>query len=136
MTDSRGTPLAVVVSAANEHDVRFLLPLVLMHFPRLGGTLGRPREKPAVVRADAGYTSKELLALLAACGIGAEIPQRGQHAPPGLGKQRWPVERTIAWLKQYRAVGVRRDRNHATYEASVQLACGLITHKQLMRKRF
>lgn len=104
MTDRHGTPLAVIVSAANEHDVRFLLPLVLREFPRLGGTPGRPREKPAIVRADQGYTSKELLGLLDECGIEAEIPQRGKDAPAGLGKRRWPVERAIAWLKQYRAV--------------------------------
>lgn len=136
MTDRNGTPLAVIVSAANEHDVRFLLPLVLNEFPRLGGTPGRPKEKPDLVRADTGYTSADLLGLLAACGIGAEIPQRGEEPAPGLGKQRWPVERAIAWLKQYRAVGVRRDRTDHVYEALVQLACALIVFKQLIRKQF
>lgn len=136
MTDAHGTPLAVLVSAANDHDVRFLLPLVLSEFPRLAGTPGRPKEKPDIVRADTGYTSADLLGLLNACGIEAEIPQRGKDKPSGLGKQRWPVERAIAWLKQYRAVGVRRDRDDAHYEAYVQLACGLIVFKQLARKQF
>lgn len=132
MTDRHGTPLAVIVSAANEHDVRFLLPLVFCEFPRLGGTPGRPREKPEVVRADQGYTSGDLLSLLGECGIETEIPQRGEDAPPGLGKRRWSVERAIAWLKQYRAVGVRRDRNPAIYESFVQIACGLIAYKKLI----
>lgn len=132
MTDRSGTPLAVIVSAANEHDVRFLLPLVFCAFPRVGGTPGRPREKPEVVRADQGYTSKDLLSLLDECGIEAEIPQRGQDAPAGLGKRRWPVERAIAWLKQYRAVGVRRDRDPTIYESFVQLACGLIAYKKII----
>ena len=132
MTDRNGTPLAVIVSAANEHDVRFLLPLVLREFPRLGGVPGRPREKPRVVRADQGYTSRDLLGLLDGCGIQAEIPQRGEEVPAGLGKRRWPVERAIAWLKQYRAVGVRRDREPSIYEAFVQLACGLIAYKQII----
>ena len=132
MTDRRGTPLAVIVSAANEHDVRFLLPLVLCEFPRLGGAPGRPREKPQVVRADRGYTSKDLLSLLGECGIEAQIPQRGDDAPTGLGKLRWPVERAIAWLKQFRAVGTRRDRNPDIYDAFVQIACGLIAYRALV----
>ena len=136
MTDAHGTPLAVIVSAANDHDVRFLLPLVLLEFPRLAGTPGRPREKPDLVRADTGYTSAALLGLLDACGVEAEIPQRGKDAPSGLGKQRWPVERTIAWLKQYRAVGVRRDRDDTNYEAAVQLAIALVVFKQIIRIEF
>lgn len=132
MTDARGTPLAVIVSAANEHDVRFLLPLVLREFPRLGGVPGRPRERPRIVRADQGYTSKDLLSLLAACGIEGEIPQRGDASIRGLGQRRWPVERTIAWLKQHRAVGVRRDRKAANYQAFVQLASALIAYRTLI----
>ena len=136
MTDRHGTPLAVIVSAANDHDVRFLLPLVFCEFPRLGGAPGRPREKPTSVRADTGYTSKDLLTLLHACGVRAEIPQRGDDAPKGLGNRRWPVERAIAWLKQHRAVGVRRDRKAKHYDAFVQLASALIAYKRLAAKRF
>ena len=131
MTTGDGTPLAVIVSAANRHDVNFLLPLVLTRFPRLGGMPGRPREMPRRVRADAGYTSSALLTLLRACGVHAEIPQRGEPAKPGLGVRRWPVERAIAWLKQYRRVGVRRDRTAAVYEGFVQLACALIAFRKL-----
>lgn len=92
MADRHGTTLAVIVSAANEYDVRFLLPLVFCEFPKLGGTPCRPREKPEVVRADQGYTSKDLLGLLGECGIEAEIPQLGKDDPTGLGRLRWPVE--------------------------------------------
>ncbi|QGJ68676.1 DDE transposase [Planctomycetales bacterium 10988] len=127
MTDSQGIPLAVQVSAANEHDVGFLLPLSLVHFPRLGGMAGRPPTKPKRIRADAGYTSGPLLNLLAGCGIEAEIPQRGQDSGAGLGGQRWPVERTISWLKQYRRVGTRRERRASMYEVFVTLACTMIT---------
>lgn len=131
MTDSRGTPVGVIVSAANEHDLRFILPLVLLKLPRIGGLPGRPRERPDRVRADQGYTSQDVLNLLAACGIEAEIPQRGHHTPPGLGKRRWPVERAISWLKQYRRVGTRRDRTLINYQSYVTLACAIIAFKQL-----
>ncbi|QGJ71494.1 DDE transposase [Planctomycetales bacterium 10988] len=134
MTDSQGVPLAVQVSAANEHDISFLLPLSLVHFPRLGGVAGHPPAKPKRVRADAGYTSRALLNLLEGCGIEAEIPQRGQASETGLGRQRWPVERTISWLKQYRRVGTRRERRASMYEVFVTLACAMITYKQLKKQ--
>ena len=132
MTDSRGTPVAVIVSAANEHDIRFILPLVLQKLPRIGGRPGRPRQLPDRVRADQGYTSQDLLGIFAACNIEAEIPQRGQETSPGLGKRRWPVERAISWLKQYRRVGTRRDRKLIHCQAYVTLACAIIAFKQLM----
>ncbi len=133
MTDAEGTPLAVIVSAANEHDVRFILPLVFLRFPRVGGLPGRPRELPTLVRADCGYTSADLLRLLNWCGIKAIIPQRGQDVQPGLGKRRWQVERAISWLKQFRRIGIRRERKAAFYEAFVTLACGLIAHRQFQQ---
>ena len=131
MTDPEGTPLAVIISAANRHDVNFLLPLVFLNFPRVKGQPGRPRELPRTVRADCGYTSRDLLALLSICGIDPRIPQRGDPPVPGLGKHRWPVERTISWLKQYRRVGVRRERRATHYETFVTLACALIVYKRI-----
>ncbi|MEQ9379541.1 MAG: IS5/IS1182 family transposase, partial [Pirellulales bacterium] len=71
--------------------------------------------------------SQDLLNLFAACGIEAEIPQRGDETPKGLGKRRWPVERAISWLKQY-----RRDRKLTNYNSFITLASALITFKQLL----
>ena len=67
----------VFVSRASDHDVKFLLQLVLLAFPIISGAPGRPRELPRLVRADQGYTSKDLLGL---CGVRAEIPQRGKDS--------------------------------------------------------
>ena len=136
MTSSQGTPLAVVVSAANQHDVNFILPLVYHAFPRIAGGPGRPRELPALVRADTGYTSKHLLAIFNATGIEAEIPQRPDGAVAGLGKRRWPVERALAWLKQYRRVGTRRERLSHMYQSFVTLACAMIAYKRLCATAF
>lgn len=131
MTDSAGTPISVIVSAANEHDVNFILPLVFTKFPHVSGAKGRPRTKPEVVRADAGYTSRDVLDVLASADIRGEIPQRGQTQTESLGRKRWPVERAIAWLKQFRRVGVRRDRLGRSYKAFVDLACIMIAYRKL-----
>jgi transposase len=131
MTDSSGTPIAVIVSAANEHDVNFILPLVFTKFPNVAGAKGRPRTKPQVVRADTGYTSQDVLDVLASAGIRGEIPQRGKANSESLGRERWPVERAIAWLKQFRRVGVRRDRHDGIYESFVVMACSMIAFRKL-----
>jgi len=123
--------LAVIISGAHEHNVNFLLPLVFREFPRIKGARGRPATKPRVVRADCGYTSRDVSWLLSMCGIRPEIAQRGVRGSDGLGKHRWPIERTFAWLKQMRRVGVRRDRTDSTYNAFVQLACALISYRKL-----
>jgi len=136
MTDQHGVPLAVLVSAANQHDVNFILPLVFCDFPKIAGVAGRPPEAPKIVRADAGYTSKDLLNLLCWCGIQGDIPQRGEPPVAGLGKRRWQVERTIAWLKQYRRVGIRRERKAHFYQAFVTMACAMITYKQIAKLKF
>ena len=133
MSDSAGTPIAVIVSAANEYDVNFILPLVFTKFPKVAGAKGRPRTKPQMVRADTGYTSKDVLDVLASAGIRRAIPQRGQANTENLDHERWPVERAIAWLKQFRRVGIRRDRLDSIYEATVAMACSMIAYRKLNR---
>lgn len=131
MTDPEGIPLAVITSAANNHDINFILPLVYLCLPCVGGKPGRPRQYPNLVRADCGYTSQDLLSIFRMTDIDAEIPQRGEEPKSGLGKKRWPVERTIAWLKQFRRVGIRRDRLQCNYDAFVSLACSLICFRSI-----
>lgn len=131
MTTGQGIPLEVLVSGANEHDVNFILPLVYLGLPSIGGRPGRPRKYPTIVRADAGYTSADLLEIFRRTGITADIPQRGKPQNPGLGRRRWPIERALAWLGQYRRVGIRREHLAFHYEAFVTLACAMIVSKQL-----
>jgi len=49
----------------------------------------------------------------------------------GLGKKRWVVERTIAWLHQYRRLRVRYERRADIHEAFLQIAGCLICLKLL-----
>lgn len=46
-------------------------------------------------------------------------------------RRRWKIERTIAWLGDYRRVVVRWDRNITIYRAFVQIACAPITCNRL-----
>jgi len=49
----------------------------------------------------------------------------------GLGRERWVVERTIAWLHQYRRLRVRYERRADIHEAFLQIAGCLICLKLL-----
>lgn len=131
MTSLDGVPLAVVLSPANRHDLRQLPELVFARFPRVGGRRGRPLDRPLSVTTDAGYRSRAARALLEAAGIVANIPQHGEPAPRGLGRVRWPVERTIAWLKQFRRLRIRWDRRAEVTEAFIAIACSLIAWRYL-----
>lgn len=52
--------------------------------------------------------------------------QRRVKSRDPLGRHRWPIERTNAWLKARRRIATRRDRNPDTYLAFLQLGMILI----------
>jgi len=94
---------------------------------------GRPIELPLSVRADKGYDCGATRRLLRALGIEPHIPKRGQREENHLGHQRWQVERTLNWLKQYRRLRIRWDRQSDIHEAFLHLACSLIVWRQRNR---
>jgi IS5 family transposase len=99
LSDPRGTPLASAVTAANTHDGAMLLPL-LEKFPVIGGRRGRPRTRPLLVMADKAYHSAARVKALRARDVYPLLPERGRHQASGLGRLRWPIERSMAWIKQ------------------------------------
>jgi transposase len=48
-----------------------------------------------------------------------------------LGAKRWVVERTIAWLHQYRRLRIRYERRDDIHEAFLAIGCSLICLKLL-----
>ena len=51
--------------------------------------------------------------------------RRTEHGS-GLGRWRWVVERTFAWLSQFRRLRVRYDKRADIHEAFLSLWCALI----------
>ncbi len=95
MVDRHGVPLAIRTAGANASDHKQIIPLVL-DFPKIGGTPGRPKELPDEAYADRGYDSEATRALLRWLGIEPHIAKRKTPHGSGLGKVRWVVERTIS----------------------------------------
>jgi transposase len=52
--------------------------------------------------------------------------QRRLKTPDPHARQRWPIERTNAWLKAFRRVGTRRDRKADNYLAFLHLGMIII----------
>jgi transposase len=125
LTDAKGIPLAGIVTEANRHDVTQLLPL-LDAIPPIGGKRGAPKRKPAVIQADRAYDSDPLRCQPACEGIDTDIARRRTAHGSGLGKTRWVVERTIAWLHQFRRLRVRYERLPEMHEAFLKIGCSLI----------
>ena len=129
MTDPDGTPLACDVTAANVADGVMLLPL-LDKFPRIRGRRGRPRKRPMLVTADKAYHSAARVAELRRRGVCPLLPRRGE-GERGLGKLRWPIERTVSWIKQFRRLRTRHERRLDIHLSFLQLACCVICWRRL-----
>jgi len=125
ITDARGIPLATILTSANAHDVTQLLPLVSA-IPALRGRCGRPRRRPERVQGDRAYDSAAHRRALRGKGICPVLAKRRTAHGSGLGKTRWVVERSIAWLHQFRRLKMRYERLHFVHEAFLSIACSMI----------
>ncbi len=126
MVDREGTPLACLLSGANQHDSTMLEPLLDAVPPIRTGRRGRPRRRPAKLHADKGYDYPALRRALRARGITPRIARRGIDSSERLGRHRWVVERTQAWLLGCRRLGVRYERRADLLRGLLHLACALL----------
>ena len=125
VVDRNGVPLEIRVTGANRHDVQEVIPLVL-NLPAIGGKPGHPIQKPGALQGDRAYHDKSVDALLNWLGITPLIAKRNTPHGSGLGRTRWVVERTIAWIRGLRRLRVRFDRHDFVYHAWNSLAMAFI----------
>jgi transposase len=130
LVDASGIPLAWTVTGGNRHDVTQLLPLV-ERVPPVRGKAGRPRRRPGRVTADRGYDYDKHRRELRRLGITPEIAHRQTDHGSGLGRARWVVERTFAWLHKLKRLLIRYDRRHEIHEAFLAIGCCLVCFRRL-----
>lgn len=127
------------MASASPSETKLLKPtLETVSVKRLGP--GRPRKRPERLVADLGYDSNAVRASLAARGIEPIIPARRNNtvATHQDGRRlrryrrRWIIERTHAWLQNFRRVLVRYERLAALYLGFVHLACALTVLKKVL----
>ena len=112
-------------SAANVNDIRMVVA-VLEAIPPIRQRRGRPRRRPAKLHADKAYDSRACRAWLRARHIQPRIARRQIDSSERLGRHRWVVERTLAWLNRKRRLKVRYERRTDIHQAFLSLGCALI----------
>ena len=118
----------MLLSAANVPDAAQLGKL-LDAVPPLPTPSGRRRWRPEKVHADKAYDSRSCRASCRLRGIVPRIARRGVESSERLGRYRWVVERTFAWLHRFRRLVIRYERRADIHLAFLLLACAIICFK-------
>jgi len=138
LVDGRGLPLGVRLESASPGEVTLAeATLAEVKVPR---PKGRPRQRPKRVIADRAYDSDPLRERLKKRGIDLIVPYRDNNKKRKHEdgrklrryKRRWIVERTNAWLGQFRRLLVRHEHLLLTYRAFFYLACLWITLRRCL----
>ena len=141
VVDGRGLPLGDYLHSASPAEVR--LAETTLATIRVGRRhrAGRPRQKPVRVIADKAYDSDALRERLARRGIELIAPHRSNRKKPATQdgralrryQRRWIVERTNAWLGNFRRLVVRYDRSLTIYRAFFHIACFMIVLRRVVQ---
>ena len=117
VADGNGLPIGFELASANHHEVKLAVgTLETVRVPCRGR--GRPKKRPEELVADKAYDSRRFREWLRSRGIRPTIPPSERRAMkrPKLGRpvkagpsyaERWKVERTFAWLGNFRRLLVR-----------------------------
>ena len=134
VVDGQGVPLGSQLTSAAPAEVKLAEPtLNAISVPRAGR--GRPQQRPVRVIADRAYDSDPLRRRLLVRGLLLIVPHRKNRRVPSRNdgrtlrryRKRWKIERTFAWLGNFRRLVVRYDRHLNMYRAFFHIACALIT---------
>ena len=137
VADANGIPLNTEVDSASTYEGHLAEKTVdHIKVKKHGGRKKlATRLVPERVVSDKGYDDDGLRERFAERGIDFIVPYRDNRVNrPYEGRRklrryqrRWKIERTNAWLKNFRRVTTRWDRNLTVYKGFVHIACVCIT---------
>jgi putative transposase len=133
LVDARGTPLAVVVTGANRHDVtevESVLDNVVVNRPK-----STPQE-PQHLCADKAFDSEQARTAMEDRDYTAHVRSRGEErlekaSMPGHRARRWVVEACHSWMNRFRKILIRFEKTDRSYLALVHLACAIIAWRKV-----
>jgi transposase len=125
-TTGDGVPVACAATAANVNDTLLFERLFLTAFAVVA--------KIGTVFADKGYDAEPHRELCRAFGAEPCLHKRGRPHGSGLGKRRWPVERSNAWLLENKRLALRYDRLGFVVQSLLQAACLFLVAERLVRE--
>jgi IS5 family transposase len=106
VTNSLGIPPAFVLTGAGVDD-SVPLDQVFDAISAIDGKRGRPRRRPRKLHADKAYDHRRCRRACRRRGITPRIARRGVETSERLGRYRWVIERTFAWLNRFRRLTIR-----------------------------
>jgi transposase len=86
------------------------------------------------VYTDKGYDTERHRELCRACKVKAFTHKRERPHGSGLGRYRWPVERTLSWLLENKRLGLRYDRCDFIIQSLLQARCIFLVAAKLARE--
>ena len=92
-----------------------------------------PRGRPHKLHADEAYDHRRCRTECRRRSIVRRIAHRGVVVSERLGRYRWGVERTLAWLNRFRRLTIRSERREDIPLAFTTLGCTLICFNQCKR---
>jgi IS5 family transposase len=93
------------------------------------GRAGRPRKRPTELHLDKAYDYPRCRRALRRRGITPSIARRGVESRQRLGRHRYVVEWSLAWLVGCRRLQVRDERRADVLLGFLHLACALMCLK-------
>ena len=97
------------------------------------GRRGRPRFRPDKLHADKAYDHVFCRAGCQIRGVIPRIARRGIESAERLGRHRWVVERSFAWLHTSRRLATRYERRADIHRAFLHLGAALICFNSVAR---
>ena len=102
--------------------------------PAVKGLKGRPRRRPYKLHADKGYDYARCRVRLRKRGILSRIARRGGESREKLGKHRWVVERTHAWMNGYGKLRRCTEQARCVVELYLYLAAAIVVTRCLIQR--
>lgn len=139
VVDGKGLPLGNHLGSASPAEVKLAeATLASIRVPNRC-RWGRPQQKPRRLIADKAYDSDPLRKRLQKRGIELIVPHQAGRVRPATQdgralrryRKRWKIERTNAWLGNFRHLTVRYDRKLNIYQAFFHIACFMIVLRRL-----
>ena len=138
VVDGQGIPVGAQLASAQLAECRLAeSTLATVKVPRKGR--GRPRSHMKRIIADRGYDSDALRTRFKRRGTELIVPYRKYVRNRRFEdkrklrryRKRWKIERTNAWLQNFRRIQVRYDRILTVFQGSFHFACLIIALRHL-----
>ena len=126
LVDARGLPVAVDTTSAGPHESKLVQPLFDFMLTQA---------MPQRVIGDKAYDSDNLDAEMAERGIELIAPHRTSRKDENVTqdrrplqryRRRWTVERSIAWIQNFRRLCIRWEKSTKLFRGFLHLGCTLL----------